>query len=168
MPDIFSPEDKSMCELREATEKDFEGICKLIKSKEELFLVYPNGKYPLTVTQLRELSQVRKELTVAVEENEIVGFANLYNNEPSKYAFIGNVVIDKSCRGRGLGKEIVSYMLKIVYEKYNLPEVRISVFSENTPALLLYSGFGFVPYEMEERKSPQGKRVALIHMKMVR
>ncbi|MEN8215546.1 MAG: GNAT family N-acetyltransferase [Pseudomonadota bacterium] len=157
-----------MCEFREATENDFEGICKLVKSKEELFLVYPSGKYPFTVAQVRELSQVRKELTVAVDRNEIIGFANLYNYEPSKYAFIGNVVINKSHRGRGLGKEIISYMLKIAYKKHNLPEVRISVFSENTPALLLYSGFGFAPYEIEERKNPQGNRVALIHLKMGR
>ncbi|NEO32265.1 MAG: GNAT family N-acetyltransferase [Symploca sp. SIO3C6] len=154
--------------MREATEKDFEGICKLIKSQEELFLIYPNGKYPLTVAQVKELSQVRKELTVAVEGKTIIGFANFYDYQRSKHAFIGNVVIAQSCRGRGLGKKIVSYMLKIAYEKYNLPEVRISVFNQNTPALLLYSGLGFTPYEIEERKSPQGNRIALIHMKVTR
>ncbi|NET06870.1 MAG: GNAT family N-acetyltransferase [Merismopedia sp. SIO2A8] len=154
--------------MREATEKDFEGICKLIKSQEELFLIYPNGKYPLTVAQVKELSQVRKELTVTVEGKTIIGFANFYDYQRSKHAFIGNVVIAQSCRGRGLGKKIVSYMLKIAYEKYNLPEVRISVFNQNTPALLLYSGLGFTPYEIEERKSPQGNRIALIHMKVTR
>lgn len=159
---------RSMREFREATEDDFRGICKLIKSKEELFLVYPNGKYPFTVTQVRELSKLRKELTIAVEGNKIIGFANLYNYEPGKSAFIGNVVIDKKHRGRGIGKEIVLYMLNTAYEKLNLPEIRISVFSENTPAMLLYSGLGFVPYEIEERKDSNCKRVALIHMKMER
>jgi len=154
-----------MCKYREATENDFEGICNLIKSKEELFLVYPKGQFPLTVAQLRELSRVRKELTVAIEGNKIIGFANLYNYKQDESAFIGNVVIDKSHRGKGLGKEIVSYMLKQADIKHNLTEVMISVFSENTPALLLYSGFGFAPYEIEERKNQQGKRVALIHMK---
>ncbi len=37
-----------MCEFRLATEDDFEGICRLVKSEEELFLVYPGGKYPFT------------------------------------------------------------------------------------------------------------------------
>jgi ribosomal protein S18 acetylase RimI-like enzyme len=155
-----------MCQFREATENDFEGISKLVKSHKELFLIYPSGRYPFTVAQVRELYQTRKELTVAVDGNETIGFANLYDYEPSQSAFIGNVVIDKSYRGRGLGKEIMSYMLKIAYEKHNLPEVRISVFSENTPALLLYSSLGFAPYEIEERKNPQGNRVALIHLKM--
>lgn len=154
-----------MCKFREAAEEDFDNICKLIKSKGELFLVYPSGSYPFTVSQVKELSEVRKELTVAVAGSEIIGFANLYNYEPGVLAFIGNVIIDEGYRGKGLGKEIVSYMLNKAREKYALPEIRISVFSENVPALLLYSGFGFMPYEIEERKNPKGNRVALIHMK---
>lgn len=159
---------KGMCNFREAMEDDFQGICSLITSKEELFLVYPSGKYPFTVEQIVELSKVRKELTVVVEDNKIIGFANLYNYESGKSAFIGNVVVDKKHRGKGLGKEIVLYMLKVGYEKLDLPELRISVFSENTPAMLLYSGLGFVPYEIEERKDFDSKRVALVHMKMER
>ncbi len=154
-----------MYEIREVTEKYFEGICDLIDSEEELFWVYPNGEYPLTVSQVIKLSKERKELTVAVDGGEVIGFANLYNYQPYKVAFIGNVVIDKRHRGKGLGKEIISYMLGKSIEKYNLPEVRISVFSDNVPALLLYSTFGFAPYEIEERKTPKGIRVALIHMK---
>jgi len=155
-----------MCTYREATEEDFEGVCHLIKSKEELFLAYPNGQFPLTVDQLKELSKQRKELTVAVEENKIIGFANLYNYKQNDSAFIGNVVIEKTHRGKGLGKKTIIYMLEQAYTKYNLPEVRISVFSDNNIALLLYSGIGFIPYEIEERNSLDGKRVALIHMKM--
>lgn len=154
-----------MCEFRTATEDDFAGISALIKSEEELYSVYPCGKYPFTVAQIRSLSQQRKELTVGVGAAEIIAFANLYNHVPEKYAFIGNVVVDKGHRGRGLGKAIIAHMLKIAFEKYDLPEVRISVFSENAPALLLYSGLGFDPYEMEQRENPQGRKVALIHMK---
>lgn len=94
-----------MFEFREVTDKDYEGICQLIGSEEELFLVYPNGRFPLTTDQIRELAKVRKELTVAVERNQIIGFANLYDYKRNKYAFIGNVVIDKNRRGQGLGKK---------------------------------------------------------------
>jgi len=69
-----------------------------------------------------------------------------------------------------MGKAIVFHMLEKAFGRYDLPEVRISVFSENTPALLLYSGFGFVPYGIEERSDkppPKGKRVALIHMRLL-
>ena len=157
-----------MCKFKEATKNDFEGICHLIKSKEELFLVYPNGKYPFTIEQVEELSEVRKELTIVTEGDEIIGFANLYDYKPGELAFIGNVVIEKNYRGNGLGKSIVLYMLKIAYEKLNLPEVRISVFSENTPAMLLYSSIGFAPYSIEERVDSSNNRVALVHMKLER
>ena len=157
-----------MFEIREATEADLEGISKLIKSEEELFLVYPSGKYPFTKEQIVELFEVRKELTVAIERNKIVGFANLYDYEPGSSVFIGNLVVDDQHRGRGLGRALVLHMLNIAFTNLNLPEVRISVFSENSPALLLYSRIGFIPYKIEERTNPQGRRVALIHMKLSR
>lgn len=57
-------------------------------------------------------------------------------------------------------------MMNLSFLKHNLQEVCISVFSHNIPALLLYAGFGFTPYQIEERKDYANKRVALIHMKM--
>lgn len=152
--------------LREARHEDFTAICHLIKSKEELFLVYPNGKYPLDVAQLEELSRVRKELTVAADGDTIIGFANLYNLVAGTSASIGNVIVDKKYRGQGLGKKIVLYMLNQALTKYNLYEVKISVFSENTPALLLYSSCGFKPYAIEQRLDTNNNRLALLHMKL--
>jgi len=155
-----------MLKFQEADKEDYEEICKLIENKEELFRVYPGGKYPFTVEQIAAFSELRKELTVAEIDNEITGFANLYDYESGKFSFIGNVMIKKNQRGNGLGKQIIEYMLNISCEKHKLPEIRISVFSENTPAMLLYSSPGFEPYAIEERKDYNNKRVALVHMKM--
>lgn len=119
-------------------------------------------------SDIAELSELRKDLSVLLDNNKIIGFANFYNFKPNNSAFIGNVIIDKNYRSKGLGKLLISYMLNMAYDKYNLPEVKISVFSENTRALLLYSGFGFTPYEIEDKINTQGKRVALIHMKKTR
>lgn len=153
-------------QFRQVTEDDYQDICKLITDEKELFFVYPHGSYPFTVEQIRQLSVVRKELTVATDSSKVVGFANLYDYQADKSAFIGNVVIDKSCRRKGIGKSLLAYMLALSFEKHNLPQVRISVFSHNIPALLLYSSFGFTPYQIEERKDFTDKRVALVHMKM--
>lgn len=157
-----------MIKIREATEKDFKEVCGLVKTKEELFWVYPSGTYPLDEAQLMKIQRDRKELTVVVVNGKIAGFANLYDYKENESAFIGNVLVGREYRGQGLGRKIVSYMLNAAFEKYHLPEVKISVFSENALALLLYSGFGFFPYEIEERKNPEGKRVALIHMRIMR
>jgi ribosomal protein S18 acetylase RimI-like enzyme len=155
-------------EIREATEGDFEAIVRLVPSPDELFLVYPKGKHPFTVGQLRNLAEVRKDLTVAVRDDEVIGFANLYDVESPQWAFIGNVVVSRVFRGDGVGRKLVGHMIRIAFEKYSVPEVRISVFSENTPALLLYATQHFKPYSIEEREDPSGRRVALVHMKLSR
>lgn len=151
-------------ELREAKTSDYESIVKLIPTPEELFLVYPKGVYPFTVEQVRSLADTRKELTVADQGNEIIGFANLYDIEPQKCAFVGNVVVSGAYRSKGIGRKLLTHMIQLVFDKYQIPEARISVFNDNTPALLLYASLNFKPYAIEERKNPSGKRVALVHM----
>jgi len=153
-------------EIREATAEDFEKVVRLVPGSEELFLVYPMGTHPFTLDQLQALAEVRKELTVAVVDGQVVGFANLYDLQAHHWAFIGNVVISGSFRGRGLGRKLVDHMVRVVFEKYRVPEARLSVFSENTPALLLYASLGFKPYDIESRQHPSGRRVALIHMRV--
>lgn len=152
--------------IREAHKNDFEAVCGLVPTKEDLFLVYPKGDFPLTSEQLHFLSQSRKDLMVGIENNQVIGFANLYDLEPGQWAFIGNVVIDQKYRGRGFGRQIVEYMINLIFEKYNLPEARISVFSYNKPALSLYFNFGFCQYQKEIRQDPRDKNTTLIHMRL--
>ena len=154
--------------IRKINKEDYSEVCKLITTKEEFFLVCPRGTYPLTIAQIEALSKVRKELTVIEENNKIIGFANLYDYEPMKFAFIGNVVIDINHRFKGLGKKLINYMVSVAFENQNLPEIRISVFNSNTRAMLLYSGMGFTPYSIESKVDSSGLKVALIHMKKER
>ena len=74
--------------------------------------------------------------------------------------------MSKSRRGRGLGGLLLNHMLELAFNQYGVSETRISVFCRNTPALLLYSGFGFKPYDMEERSDFANRRVALLHMRL--
>ena len=153
-------------ELREATPSDFEAIVQLVPTIDELFLVYPKGTHPLTVDQVSLLAESRKELTIVVEEDKVIGFANLYNIKKEKFAFIGNVVVAKEFRSQGIGRLLVLHMIQQAFNKYGVHETRISVFNDNTPALLLYTRMNFQPYAIEERVNPHGRRVGLIHMKL--
>jgi ribosomal protein S18 acetylase RimI-like enzyme len=155
-------------EFRSATEDDYPAICKLVKSRDELLWVYPAGRYPLTVSQLKELAQKRSELTVAVEARSLLGFADFYDLEPGRSVFIGNVIVDRKHRGKGIGRALVTFLKDKAFNEYDLPEVRISVFSENRGALLLYNRLGFVPYAVDERVKAGGERLALIHMRLCR
>ena len=147
-----------------ANASDYETICSLFITEEDLFRVYPAGRFPLTTAQVEQLERERMALTVVSHKNQIIGFANLYDYLPGKYAFLGNVVIDANFRGNGVGSGLITHMLNIAHEVYQLPELRLSVFSDNTPALLLYHRLGFSPYGMEERTNPHGVRLGLIHM----
>ena len=157
-----------MSMVRKIKKEDYAEVCKLMTSKEEFFLVCPRGTYPLTIEQIEELTKVRKELAVIEDNNKIIGFANLYDYEPMKFAFIGNVIIDKNHRFKGLGRKLISHMIESAFKSQNLPEIRISVFNSNTQAMLLYSSMGFVPYNIESKVDNSGLKVALIHMKKER
>jgi len=148
-----------------ATEQHFEGISALVPTAEALYRIYPSATFPLDKSQLLELMEARKQLTVLVDEGQVIGFANLYNVQVNKSAFIGNVVIAASHRGLGLGKTIMLHMAEVCKAKYNA-EVHLSVFNFNTTALLLYTKLGFKPYAIEPRVGLDQQPVALLHMKL--
>lgn len=108
------------------------------------------------------------EPTVLLAEGEVAGFASFYRHRKGRYVFIGNVVIDRSHRGRGLGRRIVVHLATLAFQEYDLPMVRISVHSRNASALLLYGSLGFKPYALEARKDFRGERVALLHLSLTR
>lgn len=155
-------------ELRAATPLDFGAIVQLVPTIDELFRVYPKGKYPFTVDQVRFLAESRQELTVAVEKGKVIGFANLYDVGQGQRACIGNGIVAREFRGQGVGRLLVSHMIRQAFDNYDVQEARISVFNDNTPALLLYAGMNFKPYAVEERINPSGMRVGLIHMGLAR
>ena len=122
---------------------------------------------PLDYSQLEVLSNKRLNLTVAMESGEIVAFANLYNVNVQISAFIGNIIVSKGSRGKGIGKGITEHMLDICSNEHNATP-HLSVFNNNTRALLMYSKLGFKPYSIEQRFNLQQETVALIHMKLER
>ncbi|MDJ0849390.1 MAG: GNAT family N-acetyltransferase [Myxococcota bacterium] len=154
--------------IRPAVPDDYPAICSLFPDEEELFFAYPKGRFPLTVDQVEELLARRMEPTVLLTDGEVAGFGNFYRYRKGKSVFIGNVVIDRPRRGRGLGKRIVVHLATLAFQKYDLPRVRISVYSGNASALLLYGSLGFKPYAVEARKDFRGERTALLHLSLKR
>ena len=151
-------------EFRPARREDFAPVSRLVTSREELFLVFPAGSWPFSVRQVHALAQQREDLTVAERDGQIIGFANLYDRQPGESIFIGNLLVRRDCRGHGIGKKLVGYMLDRIYRLHSLPVARISVFSNNVAALSLYRGLGFKAYASEIRSNPGGAPVTLLHM----
>jgi ribosomal protein S18 acetylase RimI-like enzyme len=146
-----------------ATKQHYIEIINLASSPEELYLVSPAAKYPWDIEQLEEISRRRQNLTVALVNGVVAAFANLYDVIPNDTAFIGNVIVSDQFKGRGIGKALCHHMNKIcVFEHNAVPH--ISVFSNNSKALLLYTKIGFIPYEVEARKNLNDETIALIKM----
>lgn len=153
---------------RPVTEEDIALICSFPQSEAELFFLYPKASFPLTALALRNAIAQRSDATVVVLDGQVAAFANFYRAEPGGCCSIGNVVVSPAVRGCGVGSYLIQTMAALAFAKYQATEVRVSCFHQNLAGLLLYPKFGFEPYAVEERRDPQGHRVALIHMRLPR
>lgn len=149
---------------RPVTRDDIPMLCSFPQGASELFYMFPKAHYPLTVAQLAEAIDQRFESTVVELNGALVGFANFYRAEPGGVCCIGNVIVAPNARGQGVASYLVRLMTRIAFERYNACEVQISCFNVNTAGLLLYPRLGFIPYGIEERRAPDGSRVALVQM----
>lgn len=145
--------------------KDIGAICNLPQDAEELFFMFPKAEYPLTITQLGSAIDSRYDSTAIVLNGEIVGFANFYEVERGYYCSIGNVIINPAYRNSGIGTFLIRTMEQIASAKYNVSELRLSCFNNNTKGILLYTKLGYTPYGIEQRTDKSGNQVALIKMR---
>lgn len=147
------------------TEDDFEAISQLVSTPAELYQIFPRASFPLDTLQLQKLMTERHALTAVIENGKLIAFANLYNVQPGISAFIGNVVVAKAMRGRGVGRSLINYMNTLCINQFHaIPH--LSVFNFNTAAILLYSKLGFTPYAVEARVDIDNNPVALLHLKL--
>lgn len=156
---------KEHLSYRAVQEADFEKICTLPQSEEELFFMFPRAEYPLTVSQLKTAVDSRHDSTVILYKEEIVGFANFYEIEENHFCSIGNVIVDSAHRNKGVGEFLVKTMESIGIEKHKVSEIHLSCFNENAKGILLYSKLGYKPYDIEKWIDKKNNPVALIEMK---
>lgn len=157
--------EKEKLTYRELHPNDLEILCQLPQNKQELFFMCPKADYPLTTAQLKEIVKDRFEPTVVLLDNEIVGFANFYEVKEKQHCVIGNVIVSSRFRRCGIGTFLITVMENIGRQKYEVPEIHLACFNENTNGLLLYTRLGYVPYEIEKRTTTDGNPSALIKMK---
>ena len=154
-----------MISHRSLQASDLPLICTFVQSAEELFYFFPTAVYPLSVGQFSTSIAERVFPTVVENGGQLVAFADLYRVKHSDYCHIGNVIVAPEARGRGMARYLIAQMIKIARRKQGAKEVRISCFNHNTAGLLLYTGLGFHPYGLEERRDWRGERVVLVHLR---
>ena len=149
---------------RPLQKKDLQSICTFPQSAEELFYMFPKARYPLTPEQLLDVAKNRHDPSVVLVSGVVAGYGNFIEVHEGDYCSIGNLIIKPSERGKGVASYIVSTFVDMAFQRYVASYVRISCFNHNTAGLLFYYKLGFRPVGMEERETPDGRRVALIHM----
>lgn len=106
-------------------------------------------KWPVEVYLLglkKELDEVGwKRSWALIEDNKILGSLDLVgsNISSSLHRCVLMMGVSSDSRGRGLGREILSFAIKWAKEN-GLLYVDLGVFDTNEPACRLYRSFGFV------------------------
>ncbi len=108
------------------------------------------------------------EPTVMVHCGRVVGFGDYYNYQQGATLFIGNIVIDRTVRGQGLGKRLVCYLIDRAFNHHGVQSVRIHVYNRNLTALLLYHALGFHPYAMKVKRDYRGNPVMMLSLRLSR
>lgn len=156
-----------MFKYRNVNSEDIDIICSFPQDENELFFLFPKASFPLTKEQLIQSINTRKESTVIINENDdILGFANYIEVVEDDFCSIGNVIVNPSYRGVGVGTFLINTMIKIGIDKYNIKKVLINCYSKNTKGLLLYSKLGFKPISIEKRYK-KGEPRAIIKLEKI-
>lgn len=88
----------------------------------------------------QELQNEKTTYIIAKENNEVVGFAGI--SIIFDEATLNNIVVKKSCRGRGIGGELLETLIDLCSD-LNAKSFTLEVNVTNTPAIKLYEKFGF-------------------------
>ncbi len=145
---------------------DAQGICAFIQSAEELFFFFPKAEFPLTSKQVIDSARERESPTVAILDDQIVGYVNFIEARPNLYCTLGNLVVSSARRRIGVATFLVHIMIQKAREQYAARFVRASCFSHNTAAYQLYHGMGFTPTNMAQRQTPDGEVVLLVNLEL--
>lgn len=88
----------------------------------------------------QELENENTTYIIAKKNNEVVGFAGI--SICLDEATLNNIVVKKTCRGHGIGSELLEALIEICSD-LDLNSFTLEVSVSNEPAINLYKKFGF-------------------------
>lgn len=96
---------------------------------------------------LKESMEYKNYKPVGLYKNSrLVGFA-MYGFFPREgengRVWLDRLLIDKKYQGKGLGSEMLEYLIKHLVKEYKCNELFLSLYENNKRALYLYEKFGF-------------------------
>lgn len=153
-----------MFKFRHADQEDFSIIATMPQNQEELFFMYPKGKFPISAENLKEVASRRFSPTVITHMDEVVGYCNFYEVNKGRDCWLGNVIIHPDFRSKSAGAFLLKTMKDIACTKYNARELKVVCHNTNTRALLFYHKHGFKPFDMKQVEDYKGNKLVGILM----
>lgn len=137
--------------------KDYEYVSKWIDGERtHAFWCANLFPYPVTPESFHDfLEKISTKWTdsafVATENNgQAVGFFCYSVNPEDNIGFLKFVIIDKTKRGKGYGKEMLNLALQYAFQITGAEAVQLNVFHENTLAKQCYEKVGFVERNIDK------------------
>lgn len=87
-----------------------------------------------------ELAQPTRTYAVAVDGDDILGYAGLYRLPPD--ADVQTIAVDASAQGRGVGRQLLEWLIDQA-QRADCTHLMLEVRSDNAAALALYERYGF-------------------------
>ncbi len=104
---------------------------------------------PLTEKWREEIASGNRLVYIYKVKGEFIGEGALVFDAsdpdytiPNKRIYVSRMIVKKECRGRGIGSEILQFLINKAKEM-DYHEITLGVDKDNTTALHLYKKFGF-------------------------
>lgn len=141
--------------------KDYEYVSKWIDDERaHAFWCANRLPYPITQQSFHDLLEKnamdRTDCAYAATENngKLIGFFCYSINTGDNIGFLKFVIIDKTKRGKGYGKEMLNLALQYAFQITGAKAVQLNVFNENSLAKQCYEKVGFVARNMDKNVFP--------------
>lgn len=143
--------------IREAIEKDYEELNRLVKEVHNLHVknrpdVYLNSDTPLEYSYFKKLMKDENSKIIVVEDEKnkkLLGYSivNIMNSKAisivkdTKYLYIDDIMIESSKKLNGIGKVLFNYIKEVAMVN-NIKSIQLNVWSFNHDAIEFYKHMG--------------------------
>jgi [ribosomal protein S18]-alanine N-acetyltransferase len=134
----------------------------LLSDKDELFLVWPEAKFPFDPEQWRErlLARPGNRSYFVADDGEIIGHAALQETDEPHVPSMSYLFIRQDRRGHGLGRELIALLEAEARKIAGVQALKLRVRTYNPRAMHLYEAAGFAKAEQDGTLVLMRKRLA--------
>ena len=124
---------------------------RLLSDKDELFLVWPDARFPFDPEQWRERLSARpgNRSYFVADDGEIIGHAALQHTDEPDVLAVSYLYIRPDRRGRGFGRELIALLEAEARTSPNVQALKLRVRTYNPRALHIYETSGFALAEQD-------------------